>query len=47
MNRMYRIFGNHHDTLSISCTKKLEDPGATNTVAMSNEWWVTLNPEWE
>jgi hypothetical protein len=28
--------------LSISCTKKLENPGATNTVAMSNEWWVTL-----
>jgi Lipid-binding putative hydrolase len=27
---------------SISCTKKLENPGATATVAMSNEWWVTL-----
>ena len=28
--------------LFLSCTKKLENPGATNTVAMSNEWWVTL-----
>ena len=28
--------------LSISCTKKLENPGATNTVAMSNEWWITV-----
>jgi hypothetical protein len=28
---------------SISCTKKLEDPGATGTVSMSNEWWVTLS----
>ena len=26
----------------ISCTKKLEDHGATKTVAMTNEWWVTL-----
>ena len=28
--------------LSISCTKKLENPGATNTVTMSNEWWITV-----
>jgi hypothetical protein len=27
---------------SLSCTKKLENPGQTNTVAMANEWWVTL-----
>jgi len=26
----------------LSCTKKLENPGATATVSMSNEWWVTL-----
>jgi Lipid-binding putative hydrolase len=26
---------------SMSCTKKLQNPGATATVAMSNEWWVT------
>jgi hypothetical protein len=29
--------------LFISCTKKIENPGATNTVAMSNEWWVTFS----
>ena len=28
--------------VSLSCTKKLENPGATQTVSMSNEWWVTL-----
>jgi hypothetical protein len=42
MNRMYKYFA-----ISLifffSCTKKLENPGATNTVTMSNEWWVTLS----
>jgi Lipid-binding putative hydrolase len=41
MNRMYRITAIIM-ILFLSCTKKLENPGATNTVAMSNEWWVTL-----
>jgi hypothetical protein len=41
MNRMYRISA-IIVLLFISCTKKLEDPGASNTVKMSNEWWVTL-----
>jgi hypothetical protein len=41
MNRMYRIFAIVM-VLFLSCTKKLEAPGATNTVTMSNEWWVTL-----
>jgi hypothetical protein len=41
MNRMYRITA-IIIVLFLSCTKKLQDPGATNTVAMSNEWWVTL-----
>lgn len=43
MNRMmFRIMAAIM-VLTISCTKKLENPGATNTVAMSNEWWVTLS----
>jgi Lipid-binding putative hydrolase len=42
MNRMYR-FTAIIMILFLSCTKKLENPGATNTVAMSNEWWVTLS----
>ena len=41
MNRIFGIFA-LMILFSMSCTKKLEDPGATNTVAMSNEWWVTL-----
>jgi len=41
MNRMYR-FTAIIMILFLSCTKKLENPGATNTVAMTNEWWVTL-----
>ena len=41
MNRMYRITAVMILSF-LSCTKKLEDPGATKTVAMSNEWWVTL-----
>lgn len=41
MNRIFGIFA-FMILFSISCTKKLEKPGATNTVAMSNEWWVTL-----
>ena len=41
MNRMYRLLA-ILIVFSFSCTKKLENPGATNTVAMSNEWWVTL-----
>jgi hypothetical protein len=41
MNRILRIFA-VMILFSISCTKKLENPGATATVAMSNEWWVTL-----
>jgi hypothetical protein len=41
MNRMYRISA-FAMVLFLSCTKKLEAPGATNTVTMSNEWWVTL-----
>jgi Lipid-binding putative hydrolase len=42
MNRIFKISGIIILLFSISCTKKLENPGATNTVAMSNEWWVTL-----
>ena len=42
MNRMYRITAIIM-VLFLSCTKKLENPGVTNTVAMSNEWWVTLS----
>jgi hypothetical protein len=41
MNRIFRISA-IIILFSMSCTKKLENPGATNTVAMSNEWWVTL-----
>ena len=41
MNRIFRISA-VIILFSMSCTKKLEDPGATATVAMSNEWWVTL-----
>jgi hypothetical protein len=41
MNRMYSIIAIFM-VLFLSCTKKLEAPGATNTVAMTNEWWVTL-----
>jgi len=41
MNRIFRISAIIM-LFSMSCTKKLENPGATNTVAMSNEWWVTL-----
>lgn len=41
---MNRLFGISSIILILlfSCTKKLENPGATNTVTMSNEWWVTL-----
>ena len=42
MNRIFKISGIIILLFSISCTKKIEDPGATNTVTMSNEWWVTL-----
>jgi Lipid-binding putative hydrolase len=41
MNRIYSIMA-VIGVLFFSCTKKLENPGATNTVTMSNEWWVTL-----
>ena len=41
MNRIFKISA-VIILFSMSCTKKLENPGATNTVAMSNEWWVTL-----
>src|SRR6476659_3804101 len=41
MNRLYKMTV-IIAVLFLSCTKKLEDPGATQTVAMSNEWWVTL-----
>lgn len=41
MNRVFRI-SVLLILVGLSCTKKLEDPGATQTVAMSNEWWVTL-----
>ncbi len=41
MNRIFGL-GIMLMLLSLSCTKKLEDPGATNTVTMSNEWWVTI-----
>jgi hypothetical protein len=41
MNRMYK-YAAIVLLLTVSCTKKLEDPGATATVTMSNEWWVTL-----
>jgi hypothetical protein len=43
MNRIFKISGIIILLFSISCTRKLEAPGATNTVAMSNEWWVTLS----
>ncbi len=44
MNYMNKILGIFALIIlfSMSCTKKLESPGATATVAMSNEWWVTL-----
>jgi hypothetical protein len=42
MNRIFGLTGVLILLFSLSCTKKLEDPGATSTVAMSNEWWVTL-----
>jgi hypothetical protein len=42
MNRMYSITAIIM-VLFLSCTKKLNSPGATNTVPMSNEWWVTLS----
>ena len=41
MNRAFRI-SVFILLASLSCTKKLENPGATQTVSMSNEWWVTL-----
>ncbi len=41
MNKIFGIFA-LMILFSMSCTKKLEDPGATATVAMTNEWWVTL-----
>lgn len=41
MNRILRISA-VIILFSMSCTKKLDNPGATATVAMSNEWWVTL-----
>lgn len=41
MNRIYK-YAVIILLFSVSCTKKLEDPGATATVTMSNEWWVTL-----
>ena len=41
MNRVLKISGIVMLAL-LSCNKKLEDPGATATVTMSNEWWVTL-----
>jgi hypothetical protein len=40
MNRIFGIFA-LSILFSMSCTKKLENPGATATVTMSNEWWVT------
>jgi hypothetical protein len=43
MNRIFKISGIIILLFTISCTKKTIDPGATNTVAMSNEWWVTLS----
>jgi hypothetical protein len=43
MNRIFKISGIIILLFSISCTRKLEAPGQTNTVAMSNEWWVTLS----
>ena len=43
MNRIFKISGIIVLLFSISCTKKTLAPGATNTVAMSNEWWVTLS----
>jgi hypothetical protein len=42
MNRTLRLTGALFLLTFLSCTKKLQDPGATNTVTMSNEWWVTL-----
>lgn len=29
--------------LFASCSKNLPDPGATNSVKMANEWWVTFS----
>jgi Lipid-binding putative hydrolase len=43
MNRTFKISGIIVLLFSISCTKKTLAPGATNTVAMSNEWWVALS----
>jgi hypothetical protein len=43
MNRILKATGIIILLFSFSCTKKLENPGATNTVSMSNEWWVTLS----
>src|SRR5664279_2354290 len=43
MNRIFKISGIIILLFSISCTRKLDAPGATNTVAMSNEWWVSLS----
>jgi Lipid-binding putative hydrolase len=42
MNRIFKISVIVILLFSISCTKKTIAPGATNTVGMSNEWWVTL-----
>jgi hypothetical protein len=42
MNKIFRISVIAALLFSISCTKKTIDPGTTNTVAMSNEWWVSL-----
>jgi hypothetical protein len=42
MNRIFKISGIIVLLFSISCTKKKLTLGATNTVAMSNEWWVTV-----
>jgi hypothetical protein len=41
MNRTFRI-SLMIMLVFLSCTKKLEAPTTTNTVSMSNEWWVTL-----
>jgi hypothetical protein len=42
MKKIFSIIG-LLAVFSMSCTKKLEDPGTTATQAMSNEWWVTLD----
>jgi hypothetical protein len=42
MNRIFKISVITTLLFSISCTKKTIAPGATNTIAMSNEWWVSL-----